>query len=569
MQLGEPANKKATRNVRLVLGGLALLFILAFFREIGGAFSLFWTLIKVIILRFPYDGLGEKVMSSVGIVFFNLFIGFAGVAFLWMLLISAQALLPVNNPLEIYRTAWRFWRFITRRHGPAMFVKDGALVSTQEDTQHKGYGVIVVDFNSAVVLEEQDEPPGCSQIMARSELNFFHTIGLCDARTVSRVCGPGIVFTNPNEQVRGAVDLRKQFRLQPKVTSYTREGIELTANVLAMFTVGMDPEPDALQITFYGDRLPGNVRVCSFVPEKGRGGKYLKLTALSDELELDDCQEITTFAEALERTGNFLPYQPLPRHPVTPVYNQKRAFSAVFAQARSPEKDVLAWTELPTRVAASFYREIMPTINYDELYAIRENGKFPLFDYKAKLRLRMRNNGMLAYRLVYHINGEQLMVGKVYHESQLSVSEVRQLTTSKLLRDRGIKINGSSFGDPAPVSQQIYQQRLDSWRSTWEKELDIARAGRELQAMRVRGRAMTEAQRDLWYGLNQIFSSREVTDEVLALRVMQALETAAADPKTHDLLPATTIEVLRQINNLLVPPQVSMNDYPFLPREGE
>jgi hypothetical protein len=162
----------------------------------------------------------------------------------------------------------------------------------------------------------------------------------------------------------------------------------------------------------------------------------------------------------------------------------------------------------------------------------------------------MRNNGVLSYRLIYHTSRAPLVEGNVYHENALIVSNIYPLKNSKLLRARGIKIIFSSFGDLIPVSPLIYKQRLDSWRAKWEKELDITTAGRELQAMRVRSRALADAQHDLWYQLSQIFSVQEHSEEALALRVMQALETAAADPKTRELLPATTMDMLRHVNSI-------------------
>jgi hypothetical protein len=223
----------------------------------------------------------------------------------------------------------------------------------------------------------------------------------------------------------------------------------------------------------------------------------------------------------------------------------------VFAQARNNDQEIIPWTELPTRVAAGLYRDILPTINYNDLYDVNGTGNFPLPEYKAKLRRAMRNNGTLSFRLIYHAGHEPLVEGCIYHENALVVSEIYPLTNSKLLRDRGIKMIFSSFGDLIPVSPLIYKQRLDSWRAKWERELDITTAGRELQAMRVRSRALADAQQDLWYHLNQIFSIPEYSEEALALRVMQALETAAADPKTRELLPATTMDMLRHINSVI------------------
>lgn len=132
MRLGGPANKKTNLTVRLILGGLALIFIIAFWGEIKGVFSLVGTFFMMI-LGFSIENIDKSIRQGVPIICFNCFFGFGLVFVLWLFLISAQALLPVNNLQEVYRTAWHLWLFITHQHGPAVFVKDGVKVSTHED----------------------------------------------------------------------------------------------------------------------------------------------------------------------------------------------------------------------------------------------------------------------------------------------------------------------------------------------------------------------------------------------------------------------------------------------------
>jgi hypothetical protein len=554
MHFVKPANKKTTRIVQGILGGLALFFIIAFWGEIRGVFSLFGA-IFLGILGFPFEGVDESVLQSFLTICFNCLGSFGTVFVIWLFLISAQALLPVNNLQEVYRTAWHLWLFITHQHGQAIFVKDGAMIATSEDAKRRGHGVVVVDFNSAVVLEERDVPPGLTRMATISELGFLNIIGLSDPPISPRARGAGIVFTRPNERIRGVVDLRPQFRFQPKVTSYTREGIELTANMIANFSIGDDPNADALQVTFTNNRLrPEDWRVCILKPSN-LGDEYLSVADLADELDEPDRIEISQFARSVQGQQSFQTYKPLQTPSKVPRFDPDRVFAAVFAQARSNEQEALPWTELPTRVAAGFYRDLMLTINYDELYAVKGSDKFPLPIQKSKVKLKMRNNGFMAFRLVQHCLREPLIKGRDYLKTELRVSDVRQLKNPKILRDRGIRIVMGSFGDPSPVSGLIYKQRLDSWRASWERDLDITQASRDLQAMRTRSKALVDAQQDLWYSLNQLFSVQKYSDEALALRVIQALESAASDPKTRQLLPMYTIDLMRYIHNMVMTPQ--------------
>ena len=63
---------------------------------------------------------------------------------------------------------------------------------------------------------------------------------------------------------------------------------------------------------------------------------------------------------------------------------------------------MLPWTDLPVRVAVDFFREMLSRVNFDELYSLENNGKLKIDNLRGELRLRMRNSGLLSYRLIFH-----------------------------------------------------------------------------------------------------------------------------------------------------------------------
>lgn len=544
MQLGEPAQKKTRQVIWGIVVLFTVIFAAAFWKEIRWLFGA------------PPDRMEQVLRPEVFIVFvcFN---GFFLVALIWIVLISFQALLPITDfskrplrcLLEAYRTAWHLCLYILRLYGPAVSIKDGKANETAEDLNRKNQpGVVVVDFNSAVVLEELNPPPGITQYIDKAISKILEALWLMDPPASPRVCGAGIVFTRPRERIRGVVDLRKQFRAERDVLCYTREGIELRSSVSAVFTIGQ--HPDILEVTYIGEPRPENLRVVTMkVKDKG----LLQITGIADELDAADKEEIHKF---LQSGPSLNRYSPLP-NTNQQTFDQERVFAAVYAQARNSKQEVLPWDQLPTRVAAGLYREMLIQINYDELYDIKgKRSQFPLPEYKSKLRLAMRNNGILAFRYIKHRSGG-LIKNRVYREDELFVSQVRPLTNTKILRDRGIKIIASSFGELIPVNEAVYLQRLNAWRTSWERELELNLANHELEALRIRGRAYAQTQQDLWRSLRQIFDQREFSDEALALRVLQTLDQAAADPHTRALLPGNTIDLLDKVRTILLPPGVA------------
>ena len=373
-------------------------------------------------------------------------------------------------------------------------------------------------------------------------------VGLADNPENPLAAGPGIVFTRRGDKIRGAVDLRKQFRMQPDVTAYTRDGIEVSSRVFSIFTIGQPA--DILQVTYDGDPRPENLRVVTLEPLPEDN---FRVTGMADELERNDRDEIHHYFHVLQRNRLLRPYEDLPDTNTPPTFNKERVFAAVFSEARADNEAKLPWSGLPARVAASIFREMLSQVNYDQIYDVGGPDPAPLPRYKTRLRLAMRNTGILSYRLLLHSSQQPITRRKVYLRSDLNVSEIRPLVYPKILRDRGIKVLFSSFGDILPVNKAIYEHRLESWKASWQRDTEFVNAEKELEAMRIRSRARAIAQRDIVTSLNNILRQTDISQEVLAVRILQALETLATDSTTRDLLPGGTLDVIKSTRDWLLP----------------
>jgi hypothetical protein len=177
----------------------------------------------------------------------------------------------------------------------------------------------------------------------------------------------------------------------------------------------------------------------------------------------------------------------------------------------------------------------------------------------------MIHSGKLAFRLVFHNSrDQQIHERQVYEALDLLVSPVTELRNPKVLRERGIKVLFCGIGDLKPP-EAIYQQRLESWQSLWKRDAELTLADHELEANRLRNRARAQAQQDLTFTLEAVFRNESVSDEVMAIRLLQALESAAADPKTRQLLPADTINLMRGMHDWLLPGDVPGKGQPTPP----
>jgi hypothetical protein len=155
-----------------------------------------------------------RPVGTLGVVFFAALFAY----FTFSALVS-QFVLPVNTPEERRRALAHFY---LGSAGPAILVRNGRLVGSaaEKERRNKSAGVILVDSASAVVL--------------RTDTEF------------KRACGPGVIFTEEGEYIAqdGTLDLRQQERIEPGIKAFTRDGIEVEADLRVVFVLhNGEPRP--------------------------------------------------------------------------------------------------------------------------------------------------------------------------------------------------------------------------------------------------------------------------------------------------------------------------------------
>ena len=569
--------------VKSIPAFLLFVSIFSFYKEFTGTIGYIFGIFGALFFKQPIPGLTREISNDIWVFTFIFIFDFFLFFFLWLWLVSSQALLPVQTFSERLQTALHLLLYIFGLHGPAVFIKDGQIQADYKELTRKSPGVVVIDYNSAVVIEKKIRQPSCVELVAGfliTAIDFLRPVSKqIESKNqfeATRVCGPGVTFTSYDERIRGvgdladtdhfenvcgAVDLRIQFRInerqldsstekiRARVHGYTRDGIELTTNVWALFTIGQDPEPYALQVTYIGEHIPENLRVVN-IDDKNTG--VLKIISLEDTLDAEDQKEIHKYAVEHSPKATDT-YADLSKPADTPVFNSSRVFSAVFSRARTKDDRVIPWNDLPTRVAIDYFRELLSTIPCEQLYQPVSSDQLQADILRDNLRAKMRNQSLLSFRLVYHSSGANLVAGNRYSRNQVRVTGVQSLTNPKVLRDRGIRLITCGFGDLIPVSDTVYKQRLDSWRASWQSETVETRAGFDAEVIRIHNHARVQAQRELTQCFSQILQNPNISQDVLAIRIFQALEALATEPTTRQLLPGDTINLMRTIHDWLLP----------------
>jgi len=233
---------------------------------------------------------------------------------------------------------------------------------------------------------------------------------------------------------------------------------------------------------------------------------------------------------------------------------RRRVLAAIYSQALDVDQDgeYMSWTNLPVHVAAQTFRDMVSKEQYDYLYEPKDPYNYNMPKLKGNFSRTMRNQGVLAFRFIDHRDGEPLTTGSEWADEELIYYQSRELKNPKVLRARGIKVIASGFPDLFPVSPKIPEQWLETWRAPLESRAIDVRGKGKLQAVRVINQSRAQAQRDMAHTLARILQSSR-SEEALAMRVFQALESTAMDQDTRQFLPRDTMYLLRSFKQWFIP----------------
>jgi hypothetical protein len=531
--------EKVSITLRWVAAGFTLAFIAVFFGEFAQLVRAFWELMLFLATgQQPAILFTPATMQAFLTLFENLII-FCAFLFIFVWL-AAQFTLPVQGAQRhlVFRRLRLYMRGV---HGPAVFIREGKQIGSEGELKRSGPGVAFVDHSSAVVLEST----GNSQALHAASGGM-----------VTRSSGPGIVFTANNEKIRGTVDLRKQARAVPDVHAFTRDGIDLTTSVIAIFTLGQDP--DVLRVGYVGPR-PEDLRVIE-VDEKsfrGSNGALVHnrfIREVADDLDVDDRNEIFAYYQSVLQTGAYPAFDGTELHlkPKSPfTFDENRVKAAIYSEARNlQENKVSQWYDLPGQVAVQILRDMMMMRTYDDWFRVDGDKPAAIRGLKGTFSKVMRRQGVLAFQFVERLDGQFFAPGQPWDESELIVHPARMFRSRKVLRERGIKVIAGVFTDPKP-KEQIRQQFFNKWQALQQEDLKSALSSYDQQVLQIINGSRIQVQKEMLLDLSRVLQSGQYSREALAMRMFQSLETIASDASTRKLIPDATLSLLRSLGTWL------------------
>ena len=554
---------------------VALVLLLAFYLAFRSEFKLFSDMYTASKFKDSLGPSGMLIALDFARLFYNLTL-LVPLFFLWALVIS-QFVLPVQSDQERRLVFQRLLRYFFNLHGAAVSIDKGIAIADETEMQNTRPGVAFVDLCSAIAIErawEHVETGNDLISRMRRSLPYRLVMGFITAivkrivkfirqllnlpeipKPLVRIAGPGIVFTNMSEKIRGIADLRRQFRnTDARIT--TRDGFEVQVPVSVVFSLG--DKPEILYVTYDWDiskgswqevAKPADIRVIKLNKALNR------IDGLADELDDDDKKEIHQYVQTNLPTGNdhadeFVGHHNPPYH-----FDTDRVFAALYSKAQEAiDSTPLPWTELPIHVAVEHLRNLLADEDYDSLHQLNDPSQYPLYEQVLPVfRRYMRNQGVLSYQFVLWNDNTPFAVDDTWVKPDIAFYERQDLKNSKVLRNRGIRVLTANFSELTPRHPGVREQMVDQWRIPWESEGKLIATQAEMEAINIVASARRIAYQEIISNLEMAYTGVAVPKDVLVLRLLKTIEQAIEDPKSQALLPNESLSILLELQNYLQP----------------
>jgi regulator of protease activity HflC (stomatin/prohibitin superfamily) len=194
-------------------------------------------------------------------------------------------------------------------------------------------------------------------------------------------------------------------------------------------------------------------------------------------------------------------------------FDQEAIFKVNYLGNFKSEDDVmLPWSERVCRQAASALISEVSRYSLDELFQPDESRAAPLEHIKGRITKQM----------------------------------------SRTFEKYGIQIILVGV-TPFQVPDDIKEERVAIWQAEWERRIEVeqgtAQAERARRLKLARARAQIEMIEKLTDGLETIHEAGQEVTDILALRLIEAIEEAQADANVRALIPGQIVDDLQSIRN--------------------
>jgi hypothetical protein len=397
------------------------------------------------------------IINLPGIVF-DLVLIFLGVQL--AVAFYAQFVLPIHKRGDRRKVISRLWLHSMGGHGPAIFVKNGRLVESKDESKKKGPGVLWLDTASAV--------------MTRTDTSLKNFLG------------PGVHFTDADEKIASVISLHMQsHRIGPDkdddpfkpatdypseeeykkvrdrqmaVSAITRDGIVVVPNISVTFKIDAAPAKGNEKGSRFGfdqDSVERAARGEGINASSGKEeSKHVAWNQLPTLIAADLWREyLSKFTLNDLFSASLMPPSDVPQ-PEAPAEKDK-------AKIPGPVK-ISLFTKALRAFNNSFekrLKKLMPEEEVIETKAVEKSGSIKkAADSKPQTALQIINQMMKARMTQAAV--------PLLDESGQPLEGFSISKEFKTLSERGIKVYGVSVSN-LRFNQEVEGQLVGQWKANW------------------------------------------------------------------------------------------------------
>jgi len=137
--------------------------------------------------------------------------------------------------------------------------------------------------------------------------------------------------------------------------------------------------------------------------------------------------------------------------------------------------------------------------------------------------------------------------------NEIETSPIQKLRTSKVLRDRGIKVLVAGFPELTPLHKGVRETLVNHWGAAWQRDALKKESEYVQLAGQERAHIVASAQGEIIDSLMEAYRASGSTRDAVVWQIFQVLDSMVSDPETRPLLPAETLDFLWDLRQYLLP----------------
>ncbi len=189
---------------------------------------------------------------------------------------------------------------------------------------------------------------------------------------------------------------------QKRSYCFYRDGIEVTADITVVFSLGQRPECFRNCLFRPYQMLDQRIVRSKKVTEPFPGVEIS--TDRNDELDEQDKYFVHQQLRTLINSTDPKEFVPNP-NAYAMEFNRDRVFRAITSQSLIHQGDFQEWEQIPLHYSKDIFEKILLNYTFEELFGERKEitgDDYPIIKINEDLRRQVRNNSILSFRILWH-----------------------------------------------------------------------------------------------------------------------------------------------------------------------